>query len=82
MSSNVHALESLKSAHGPAGRPARAEVEAAVRTVIQWTGDDPDRGGLSETPARVVRALEELFLGYRQDPVAILFTFGVPELFE
>jgi GTP cyclohydrolase I len=54
------------------GRPERAEVEAAVRTIISWAGDDPDREGLIETPARVVRALEEFFAGYAEDPAAIL----------
>ena len=46
----------------------REEAEAAVRTLIQWAGDDPDREGLLETPARVVRAYEELFAGYGADP--------------
>jgi len=50
----------------------RAEAEAAVRTLIRWTGDDPDREGVLETPARVVRAWEEYFSGYRHDPVEIL----------
>jgi len=53
-------------------RPERAEVEAAIRIVIRWAGDDPEREGLIETPARVVRALEEFFSGYAQDPAAIL----------
>lgn len=53
-------------------RPDRAEVEAAVRLLIEWTGDDPDREGLVDTPARVVRAYEELFEGYRIDPVEML----------
>ena len=55
-----------------AERPERAEVEAAVRTIIRWTGDDPERAGLLDTPARVARALEEFFSGYAQDPVEIL----------
>ena len=55
-----------------AGRPSRAEVEAAYRTVIRWIGEDPNRDGLKETPARVVRALDEFFAGYRQDPFEIL----------
>ena len=55
-----------------AERPERAEVEAAVRTIIRWTGDDPERAGLLETPARVARAFEEFFSGYAQDPVEIL----------
>jgi len=55
-----------------AERPERAEVEAAVRTIIRWTGDDPERAGLLDTPARVARAFEEFFSGYAQDPVEIL----------
>jgi GTP cyclohydrolase I len=54
------------------GRPDRADVEAAFRTIIRWTGDDPERDGLIETPARVARAFEEFFVGYTQDPVEIL----------
>jgi GTP cyclohydrolase IA len=53
-------------------RPARQAVEAAVRTLIEWTGDDPDREGLRGTPERVVRAYEEFFEGYRTDPVDLL----------
>jgi GTP cyclohydrolase IA len=49
-------------------RPSREEAEAAVRTLIAWAGDDPDREGLVDTPRRVVRAYEELFSGYREDP--------------
>ena len=48
--------------------PTQAEAEAAVRTLIQWAGDDPDREGLLETPARVARAYKELFAGYGADP--------------
>lgn len=54
------------------GRPGRDEVEAAFRTIIQWAGDDPDRPGLIETPARVARAFEEYYCGYDQDPEAVL----------
>jgi len=53
-------------------RPARADVEAAVRLLIEWTGDDPDREGLVDTPARVVRAYEEFFEGYDTDPAELL----------
>jgi GTP cyclohydrolase IA len=53
-------------------RPSRAEAEAAVRTLIRWAGDDPDREGLSATPARVARAYEEWFAGYGEDPKAFL----------
>jgi len=52
----------------------------AVRTLIRWAGDDPDREGLLETPARVAKAYEEFFEGYTQDPGAILAkTFGDTE---
>jgi len=52
----------------PRGRPSQSEAEAAVRTLIQWAGDDPDREGLLDTPGRVVRAYRELFSGYESDP--------------
>jgi GTP cyclohydrolase I len=48
------------------------EAEAAVRTLIRWAGDDPDREGLRDTPGRVVRAYDEFFAGYSKDPRAIL----------
>ncbi|HVR59240.1 MAG TPA: GTP cyclohydrolase I FolE [Pseudolabrys sp.] len=72
MTSNVRALERIKLLRTPSDRPDRAEVEAAIRTLIEWTGDDPDRDGLAETPSRVARAFEEFFAGYGQDPVEIL----------
>jgi GTP cyclohydrolase I len=53
-------------------KPSREEAEAAVRTLIQWAGDDPDREGLLGTPDRVVRSYEEFFAGYEQDPADIL----------
>lgn len=53
-------------------RPSRAEAEAAVRTLLRWAGDDPDREGLVDTPARVARAYEEFFAGYETDPVDLL----------
>ena len=56
----------------PAAPPSRAEAEAAVRTLIRWAGDEPSREGLLGTPARVVRACEEWFAGYAQDPDALL----------
>ena len=49
-------------------KPTRDEEEAAVRTMIAWTGDNPDREGLVETPKRVVRAYEQFFAGYEMDP--------------
>jgi GTP cyclohydrolase I len=48
--------------------PTQADAEAAVRTLIRWAGDDPDREGLLETPARVARSYKELFAGYESDP--------------
>jgi GTP cyclohydrolase I len=53
-------------------RPTRAEAEAAVRVMLRWAGDDPDREGLRATPDRVVRSYEEFFSGYGQDPEEIL----------
>jgi len=55
-----------------AQRPSRAEAEAAVRTLLRWAGDDPDREGLLETPARVVRSYEEFFAGYALDAELLL----------
>jgi GTP cyclohydrolase I len=61
-SSNVQKLD----------RPSRAETENAVRTLIRWAGDNPDREGLAATPARVVRAYEDWFSGYEEDPTELL----------
>ncbi len=55
-------------------RPSQSEAEAAVRTLIEWAGDDPDREGLVGTPGRVARAYKEFFAGYQEDPVAVLGT--------
>jgi GTP cyclohydrolase IA len=55
-------------------RPTRTQAEEAVRTLILWAGDDPDREGLMGTPDRVVRSYEEFYSGYAQDPEAILRT--------
>ena len=51
---------------------SQSEAEEAVRTLIQWAGDDPDREGLLETPARVARSYRELFAGYATDPRAYM----------
>ena len=50
----------------------QSEAEAAVRTLIRWAGDDPDREGLLDTPARVARSYRELFAGYEVEPRAYL----------
>lgn len=49
-------------------RPTQVEVEAAVRVLLRWTGDNPDREGLVDTPKRVAKAYREMFSGYDQDP--------------
>jgi GTP cyclohydrolase I len=49
-------------------RITQAEAEAAVRTLIEWAGDDPDREGLRDTPKRVANSYAELFAGYEADP--------------
>ena len=48
--------------------PTREEAEAAIRTLIRWAGDDPDREGLRDTPSRVAKSYRELFAGYASDP--------------
>src|SRR5246127_2192302 len=53
-------------------RPTREEAEEAVRTLIRWAGDDPEREGLLGTPERLVRSYQEFFSGYQEDPVALL----------
>jgi GTP cyclohydrolase IA len=53
-------------------RPSREAAEQAVRTLIRWAGEDPDREGLADTQARVTRAYAEWFEGYEQDPAEIL----------
>ncbi|MEM6900432.1 MAG: GTP cyclohydrolase I FolE [Pseudomonadota bacterium] len=53
-------------------RPSREEAEDAVRTLLAWAGDDPAREGLLDTPKRVVKAYEEWFQGYNEDPVKYL----------
>ena len=55
-----------------AARPTEAEARAAVRTLLRWAGDNPDREGLLDTPKRVVNAYREFFAGYEMDPVAEL----------
>jgi len=56
----------------PAPRPSRQEAEAAVRTLIAYAGDYPDREGLIETPRRVIDAYDELFRGYHECPAEVL----------
>ena len=56
----------------PARRPTEQEAEDAVRVLLRWAGDDPEREGLLDTPSRVVRSFTEFFAGYEEDPVSIL----------
>tara|TARA_B100000686_G_C16532563_1_gene833104 strand:- start:78 stop:695 length:618 start_codon:yes stop_codon:yes gene_type:complete len=53
-------------------KPSREEAKEAVKTLIKWAGDNPDREGLLDTPKRVVKAYEDFFKGYSEDPVQIL----------
>jgi GTP cyclohydrolase I len=62
----------IKTGEPEIKRPTRAEAEEAIRTLIRWAGDNPERDGLHETPTRVADAYEEYFRGYGQDPEAIL----------
>ncbi len=56
----------------PIEKPSRKEAEDAIRTLLRWAGDDPIREGLADTPARAVRAYEEWFKGYDEDPAEYL----------
>jgi GTP cyclohydrolase IA len=60
-----------KTVQDPA-KPSRAEAEAAIRVLLSWAGDDPEREGLRDTPSRVARAYKEFFKGYAEDPEALL----------
>lgn len=62
----------LISVPPPTPRPSREQAEDAVRTLLRWAGDNPEREGLKDTPSRVVKAYEEYFEGYGVDPVDIL----------
>jgi GTP cyclohydrolase I len=53
-------------------KPTRKQAESAIRTLIEWAGDDPNREGLKDTPSRVVRSYEEFYQGYSADPRALL----------
>jgi GTP cyclohydrolase I len=62
----------IPAADKPIDRPSREEAEAAVRTLIRWAGDDPQREGLHDTPKRVVKAFKEFYSGYHDDPKDVL----------
>jgi len=64
-------------------RPSREEAEAAVRALIAYIGDNPNREGLIDTPKRVIGALEELYRGYGEVPAdALARTFGENEAYD
>lgn len=67
-----HAPVSVDTTLSSQSRPSRQEAEQAVRTLILWAGDDPQREGLVGTPDRVVRSYEEFFAGYELDPSDML----------
>ncbi len=69
---NVVAPTSPAPSQTSVARPTAEEAEAAVRTLLRLAGDNPDREGLRDTPARVVRSYKEWFAGYETDPVALL----------
>ncbi len=62
----------IKAEVHPITRPTTTEAEDAVRTLLRWAGDDPEREGLLDTPGRVIRAYRQWFRGYEEDPVAML----------
>lgn len=70
---NIVTPASLRAANAATGdRPTREQAEAAIRTLLRWAGDDPDREGLRDTPSRVARAYREFFVGYDTDPATVL----------
>jgi len=71
---NIHgpAIETEHDEGAPVIRPSREQAEEAVRTLLRWAGDDPEREGLLDTPGRVTRAYGDWFRGYDEDPAAML----------
>lgn len=71
---NIHdpAIETERDDKVIVIKPTRAQAEEAVRTLLKWAGDDPEREGLLDTPARVTKAYSDWFRGYGEDPEAML----------
>ena len=65
-------IEKIKNLEKIKNKPTKEEAKEAVKTLIKWAGDDPDREGLIETPDRVIKAYENFFAGYNNDPREIL----------
>ena len=63
-------------------KPTAEEAQDAVRTLIQWLGENPDREGLLKTPSRVVKAYKEWFAGYEQDPIKFLESNNIENILE
>ena len=70
--SSVSAKPAVIAANQNAKRPSAEEAKEAVRTLIRWAGDNPEREGLIDTPKRVIEAYEEFYSGYAEDPESIL----------
>ena len=72
MNDVVRLSPSLRASSMHEDNETHPDIEQAFREVLRWIGEDPDRDGLRETPARLIRAYQEYFSGYRQDPEQIL----------
>jgi GTP cyclohydrolase I len=68
----IQPVSGAKSEETAVSKPSREEAEQAVRTLLRWAGDDPNREGLLGTPDRVVRSYEEFFQGYSENPTELL----------
>lgn len=64
----MSSLEGPDEGQPDAKPPVPREIQDAIRTLIRWAGDDPDREGLRDTPKRVARAWKEYCVGYTEDP--------------
>jgi GTP cyclohydrolase IA len=65
-------LRSAELSKAPVEKPTREQAMEAVRTLLRWAGDNPAREGLLDTPKRVVKAYEEFFKGYGEEPEVVL----------
>ncbi|MRG55556.1 GTP cyclohydrolase I FolE [Phyllobacterium sp. SYP-B3895] len=72
MDAVIKNLQSATAKQDNSKRPTQQEAEDAVRTLLLWAGDNPDREGLLDTPERVAKSYKELFSGYGQDPAEVL----------
>lgn len=72
MNDVVRTVESLGQSERPRASPLQADIEESFRAIFRWIGENPDRDGLRETPGRLVRAYQEYFSGYGEDPEQIL----------